>query len=166
MAINSYVAPDGSKTESRILSHVSGDSPFIAQHESQESYLRENSHQTSESILIATQDHIHEIPDKFVPTLKLAGVIKQEPNSELNVFMPVKISTTRQQALKEEELQTERYEILKQDNRTWTQTVSAFETSRTNSLVHKSNKMTNQITDESAKISCGSKILIGDELEA
>ena len=76
MAVNSYVVPDGSGTESRQISHVSGDSPFVAQHESQESYLRENSHQTSESILIATQDHIHEIPDKFVPTLRLAGVTK------------------------------------------------------------------------------------------
>ena len=59
---------------------------------------------TSESILIANQDHIHEIPDKFVPSLQLANVIKQEPNSELNVLMPVGISTTRQQALREEEL--------------------------------------------------------------
>ena len=34
MAVNSYVVPDGSGTESRQISHVSGDSPFVAQHES------------------------------------------------------------------------------------------------------------------------------------
>ena len=34
LAKNSYLAPDGSGTESRQISHVSGDSPFIAQHES------------------------------------------------------------------------------------------------------------------------------------
>ena len=58
--------------------------------------------------MIATQNNIYEAPSPFVPSLKLQGVVKQEPNSELNVFAPTHISTNRARALQEEELQTER----------------------------------------------------------
>ena len=96
-----------------------------------------------------------------MPTLRLGVVAKLEPNSELNVLVPAKITSNRAQALREEEFQTERHgEHGRNAQRPGAHAISAIQTSRTNSLLQKLDKLTCRVTDGESKIMQDSNIQI------